>query len=358
MGACATFLYNLEKAVRDIQTGEVELALVGAAEAPVIPEVLEGYRAMSALAEDPELLELDGLAAGEPDHRRACRPFAANCGFVMGESAQYVVLARDELALELGASIHAAVPGVFIHADGTKRSISSPGIGNYFTLGKACSLAREILGEQGLRQRTLLHAHGTSTPQNRVTESHVFHRVAEAFDVRDWVVAATKCFVGHSLGAAAGDQTTFALGTLATGVVPGITTATRFADDVHGERLSLSTEHRRYDPAHFQGVFINTKGFGGNNATGLLLSPEVTWALLERRHGADVRARHARAHAPVQAAQERYRAALLDGHDEAIYNLGAGVVEGAELAIDSERIRIPGFALPVSLRVKNPYGRL
>jgi acetoacetyl-[acyl-carrier protein] synthase len=358
IGACATFLYNLEKAVRDIQTGEVELAVVGAAEAPVFPGVLEGYRAMSALAEDPELLDLDGLDGGEPDHRRACRPFGENCGFVMGESAQYLVLMNDELALALGASIHAVVPGVFVHADGAKRSISSPGIGNYLTLGKACSLAREILGDAGLRRRTLIHAHGTSTPQNRVTESHVFDRVAQAFDVRDWVVAATKCYVGHSLGAAAGDQTSFALGTLATGTVPGITTVTRFAEDVHGQRLSLSNAHRQYDPSHWQGVFINAKGFGGNNATGLLLSPEAAWALLEQKHGAQARARHGAAHEQVQAEQERYRAALLDGHDEAIYNLGSGVVEGAELSVDGERIRVPGFPLPVSLRVKNPYGRV
>jgi acetoacetyl-[acyl-carrier protein] synthase len=357
IGACATFLYNLEKAVRDIQSGEVDLAVVGAAEAPVLPEVLEGYRAMSALSEDPDLLELDGLTEGEPDHRRASRPFAPNCGFVMGESSQYVVLMRDELALELGASIYAAVPGVYIHADGTKQSISSPGIGNYLTLGKAASLAREILGDQGLRQRTMLHAHGTGTPQNRVTESHVFDRVASAFNVRDWVVAATKCFVGHSLGAAAGDQTSFALGTFATGVVPGITTVTDFADDLHDERLSLSNEHRQYDPSHWQGIFINAKGFGGNNATGLLLSPEVTWTLLQRKHGEQARARHREAHEQVQAEQERYRSALLDGHDEAIYNFGADVVEGADLELDSESIRVPGYSLPVSLAVTNPYGR-
>jgi acetoacetyl-[acyl-carrier protein] synthase len=182
--------------------------------------------------------------------------------------------------------------------------------------------------------------------------------VAAAFDVRDWVVAATKCFVGHSLGAAAGDQTSFALGTLATGVVPGITTVTGFADDVHGERLSLSNEHRRYDALHWQGIFVNAKGFGGNNATGLLLSPEATWSLLQRRHGEPARARHHQAHEQVQAEQERYRSALLEGHDEAIYNFGANVVEGTELAVDSESVRIPGFTLPVSLAVTNPYGRL
>ena len=356
IGACATFLYNLEKAISDLRHGVVRLAVVGAAEAPINPEVLEGYRAMSALAEDPDLMELDGLTEGEPDHRRASRPFAENCGFVMGESSQYLVLMADDLALELGATIYGSVPGVFIHADGTKSSISSPGIGNYLTLGKACALGAKILGDKGLRKHTLLHAHGTSTPQNRVTESHVFDRVAAAFDIRDWVVAAAKCFVGHSLGAAAGDSTMLALGTLAKGLVPGIVTVKQFAADVHGERLSLSNQHRAYDAGHWQASFVNSKGFGGNNATGLILSPEVTGRLLQQKHGAEqLRSYHAK-NEPVRAQQQSYEEALLEGHDAAIYNFGANVVEGIALSVERKEIHIPGYALPVTLDVDNPYG--
>jgi acetoacetyl-[acyl-carrier protein] synthase len=357
IGACATFLYNLEKAVRDLQDGVVQLAVVGAAEAPLNPEVLEGYRAMSALAEDPELLELDGLTAGEPDHRRACRPFGENCGFTMGESGQYVVLMSDELALAEGATIYGAVPGVYVHADGTKTSISSPGIGNYLTLGKACSLGAKILGDEGLRRHTLLHAHGTSTPQNRVTESHVFDRVAAAFDIRDWVVAATKCYVGHSLGAASGDQTIFALGSLAMGLVPGIATVREFASDVHGERLALSNQHREYPADHWQGALINSKGFGGNNATGLLLSRTMAERIIARQHGSEALAAHARRNEAVRARQQSYEQALLEGQDQAIYQFGGNVMDGSQVTVERGEIRIPSFPLPVSLDVDNPYGR-
>ncbi len=357
IGACATFLYNLEKAVQEIQSGVIKLALVGAAEAPVVAEVLEGYRAMSALAEDPELLELDGLSDdAEPDHRRASRPFAENCGFTMGESAQYLVLMSDELALAQGATILGSAPGVYIHADGAKTSISSPGIGNYLTLGKACSLASKILGERGLRQHTFLHAHGTSTPQNRVTESHVFDTIAKAHDIRDWVVAASKCFVGHSLGAAAGDATAFGLGSLAHGWVPGIVTAEEFADDIHSERLSLSNRHREYATDHWQGVFINSKGFGGNNATGLLLSPTITERLLTQRHGAEAITAHHQKNEAVQERQRSCEATLLDGSDAPIYDFGANVVEGDALSVTAKQIQVPSFPLPVDLDVDNPYG--
>jgi len=358
IGACATFLYNLEKAVTDIQDGRVRVALVGAAEAPLVPEVIEGYRAMSALAEDGDLLELDGLSDGQPDHRRASRPFAENCGFAMGESGQYLLLMDDALALELGATIHGAVPAVFVHADGIKRSISSPGIGNYLSLGKAAALTAELVGERGLREHTLLHAHGTSTPQNRVTESHVFDRVAQAFGIRDWVVAAVKCFVGHSLGAAGGDAMAFALGSLDTGWVPGIVTAERFADDIHDERLSLSTRHRQYEPTHWQTALLNAKGFGGNNATGVVLSAEVTTRLLTRRHGAAALHAHQQQHECVAAQRQQYESALLEGHDEPIYAFGTDVLQGEALSLDAHAVHLPGHPLPVSLEVVNPYGRV
>lgn len=358
IGACATFLYNLEKAVRDIQCGIVQLAVVGAAEAPVTPEVLEGYRAMSALAEDQDLLEIDGQSEGEADHRRACRPFAENCGFVMGESGQYVVLMSDELALRVGATIYGSVPGIYIHADGTKTSISSPGIGNYLTLGKAAALTVKLLGDEGLRHRSLLHAHGTSTPQNRVTESHVFDRVAEAFDVRDWVVAATKCYVGHSLGAASADQAIFALGSLALGWVPGIATVREFAADVHAARLSLRAEHREFAPDHWQASLVNSKGFGGNNATGVLLSATITGKLLVAKHGAEPLRSHAHRNEAVHRSQLGYEEALLAGHDEAIYQFGGNVMEGKHLSVTRDAIQIPSFPLPVSLDVDNPYGRV
>ena len=58
---------------------------------------------MGALAEDKALLGLDGLEHGEPDHRRACRPFSDNCGFTLAEASQFFVLFDDALALELGA---------------------------------------------------------------------------------------------------------------------------------------------------------------------------------------------------------------------------------------------------------------
>ncbi len=113
VGACATFLYNLRQGIEDIRSGRYRAVLVGTSEAPLTPEVLEGYRTMGALAEDEALMKLDGLASGEADYRRACRPFAENCGFTLSEAAQFFILFDDELAVEMGATIYGSIADVF-----------------------------------------------------------------------------------------------------------------------------------------------------------------------------------------------------------------------------------------------------
>jgi acetoacetyl-[acyl-carrier protein] synthase len=193
LGACASFLYNLRLAIHDIRAGRARVAIVGAAEAPVTPEIMEGYAAMGALATDKALRQLDGLAAeAEPDYRRACRPFGDNCGFTIGESAQFVVLMDDRLALETGAAVLGAAADVFVNADGYKKSISGPGIGNYITVARAAACARAIVGEAALRGGGFVQAHGTGTPQNRVTESRILERVAQAFGIDGWTVTGLK----------------------------------------------------------------------------------------------------------------------------------------------------------------------
>lgn len=187
-GACATFLYNLDRAVKDIQSGDCKVAIVGNSEAPLTPEIFEGYAAMGALASDTKLKEIQN--SDVVDHRSASRPFGENCGFTLAESAQYLILMNDELALELGASIHGSVGEVFVAADGYKSSISGPGPGNYLTMAKAVVSAKKAVGEESVCNRSFVQAHGSSTPQNRVTESQILSKVASSLGIESWPVTA------------------------------------------------------------------------------------------------------------------------------------------------------------------------
>jgi len=356
LGACASFLYNLRLGVEDIRSGQRRVVMVGTSDAPVTPEIIEGFRAMGALADDDSLKALDALELlTDADYQRACRPFARNCGFTIAESSQFLLLMDDTLALEVGAEIRGCVPAVYVNADGWKRSISAPGIGNYITLGKAAALVRDMLGAEALRQRTFLHAHGTSTPKNRVTESHVFDRVANAHGITNWPVVAVKAFVGHSQGSAAGDQLASALGSFAHDLLPGIPTLDAVADDVYAEHLRLFRE-----PVSFaaDAALINAKGFGGNNATGVVLSPAITERLLGQRHGELALAAWRERREATRELARAYLSGADRGHYPVSYRFGEGVLEGPELEVSAERIHIPGYARPVSLAVDNPFGHL
>ncbi|WP_043316763.1 beta-ketoacyl synthase [Microbulbifer sp. HZ11] len=351
-GACATYLYNLRSAVEDIRCGRARVAVVGAAEAPLVPEVVDGYATMGALA------NLDGLRKifGENiDFRRASRPFGDNCGFTLGEGSQWVVLMDDELALELGAPIHGAVANVFVNADGPKKSISAPGPGNYLTVARAMAEARAILGEESLRQRSFVQAHGSSTPQNRVTESAIFDRLAAAFSIKEWPVCAVKAFVGHTVAAASGDQLITSLGVFNRGILPGITTIDRVAEDVHHEHLALSLTHVERDPETLDVAFLNSKGFGGNNATASVLAPHVTRRMLTKRHGQAAFTAYQKRNEVVAEQSAAYDARASRGDLNAIYRFGEGLIDEAAIEMDAHTLTLPGGAGAISLDADNPF---
>ena len=353
IGACATFLYNLKRGADAIASGDKRVVMVGNAEAPIVPEIIEGYRMMGALTEDEALMALD--ASEQANHRRACRPFSENAGFTVAESGVYTLLMDDELALELGARILGSVGGVFVNADGFKKSIPGPGVGNYLTVGKALGLARSILGEDVLRTGTHMQAHGTGTPQNRVTESDILSRLARTFGIDSWPVAAVKSYLGHSMAPAGGDQLGAVLGTWHDGWLPGITSIDHIAEDVVTDRLALATSHTELAPDQHEAAFINSKGFGGNNATGLILSPGRTRGMLERRWGSEAMTNYENQAESVAAAAQQYDDSMCHETLESIYRFGEGVLVGDDLDITAEEIRLPGFGLPVSLDMPNPY---
>jgi acetoacetyl-[acyl-carrier protein] synthase len=102
-------------------------------------------------------------------------------------------------------------------------------------------------------------------------------------------------------------------------------------------------------------AFVNSKGFGGNNATAAFLSPTVTASMLEKRWGREAMNGWRSRNEAIAAAGERYDDAMLEQTLEPIYRFGEGVLEGADLTIDASSIRLPGFGQAVNLALDNPY---
>lgn len=351
-GACASFLYVLQAAVRDIRSGRRRVAILGNAEAAVTPEVSEGFSNMSALGSDENLCKLDGVDT--PDWRRASRPFGENCGFTLSEATQYIVLMDDALAVELGADIHGAVPEVFINADGVKKSISAPGVGNYISFSKAVASAIAVVGEESVKHHSFVHAHGSSTPANRTTESCLIENIAEAFDVHNWPVTATKSFVGHSLSTASGDQLISALGTFRYQTIPGIKTISQIAEDVCQERLHFPLQDLDVSDTKMHVAFINSKGFGGNNATAVVLSPEKVEQMLAVRYSTQFPVYLDRREATRSAAKQ-YAVEADAGELNVIYRFGEPLIDEAGVVISAQGIHVPGFARDITFDLENPW---
>ncbi|MDA9271845.1 beta-ketoacyl synthase [bacterium] len=354
IGACATFLYNLRQGMLDIQSGLAKVVIVGNAEAPIVPEVIEGFRVMGALATDEGLCELD--KSETVDNRRACRPFSTNTGFTLAESSQFVVLMNDELALQLGANIYGSVADVFVNADANKKSIAGPGVGNYITVAKACALAKSILGEEGL-QKTYVQAHGTGTPQNRTTESHILNEVAKTFRIKKWPVTAIKSYVGHSVSAAGGDQLLVALGVWQHGWIPGIKTIDHIADDVYQSNLNILMDHYFVGEhgSEIRGVILNSKGFGGNNASALVLSPQQTLDMLENKYGKTVMDKYKKKNETVLATSQARDLETCHGQERIIYKFGESVMDQTSVSMTQEKIKLSEFEQEIILPTENPY---
>ena len=354
VGACATFLFNLQLGKESIENGNARVVIVGGAEAPITPEIIDGFFAISALSDDKRMLELQSQLnepANKPDQRKACRPFGENIGMVMGESAQFVILMDEDLALELGAKIYASVQAVASHADGFKKSISGPGVGNYITLAKCVAEASQQLSSKSLKNETYVHAHGTGTPANRTSESHVLDEIAKVFGIKSWPVTAIKSYLGHSMAVAAGDQLNCVLGTWNNGIIPRIHSITETAEDVFSDNLNFLTEDKVEDPNFYKGAFLNAKGFGGNNASALILGPDFTFSQIKKRHTKKALKLYERKLENTRKSVLKYNENASKGVYKTIYRFNHEVLEGMDdLEITKEKIKLKGYKKAINLK--------
>ncbi len=139
-GACASSLLAIEIAVRDLLTGQCDLALVGGAQVTTPIPILTLFCQLNALS-----------------HREQMRAFDAGAdGTILGEGIGMVVLKRREDAERDGDRIYAVIKGVGSSSDGRAMSVMAPRLeGEMLALQRAYTMA-------GVDPRTveLIEAHG------------------------------------------------------------------------------------------------------------------------------------------------------------------------------------------------------
>ena len=340
-GACATFLYNLDLALKGIKNDELDFSIVGSAEAPINPEITDGFLATTGIADDKKILEMqirnNDDNTEEVDHKNACRPFGDNAGMILGEAAQFVAVTTLEFALENGLKILGGFTDVAINADGFKKSISSPGIGNYITMAQSLSNTLKI----GCSiQESIVIAHGTGTFQNRSTESDVLNRVAEGFKLKNWKVTALKGMLGHTMGPAAGDELITALGIWNHGLIPGINTTKKLADDVLSDNLDFCLNTQEVDKEKVDAIYLNAKGFGGNNGSCGVVSPSFIKSKIDKKDLKDYEEKLSE----TEAKRKVYLEESNNGNYDLIYRFKEEVLDPSEdMKITVDKISISDY---------------
>jgi len=135
--------------------------------------------------------------------------------------------------------------------------------------------------------------------------------------------------------------------------MPGVTTIDKVADDVHSDRLNIATDHWHCDDMDI--AFINSKGFGGNNATAVVFSPKVTLAMMNKRYGEQAMNEYQQKVALVEQAQDVYRQRANQGEFDIIYKFGEGLLDENSIDITDESLSFAEFKHKIVLPNQNPF---
>lgn len=242
--ACASGLYALEDAASMIRSGYAKVVVTGASESTISLAAFAGFDAMTALSrkynETPEL---------------ASRPYSkGRDGFVFSEGAGIIILEEFEHARARNAKIYAEYIATGMTSDAYH--ISSPsGIG-------AERAIKMTLKRSGISPSEIdcINAHATSTPLGDQSEISSFRKVFG--DLLPKIkISALKSSFGHSLCAASGIESVFAIKGIEEQVIPptlNIEDVDEFAADL--DIPSTTQSHK------VEYLLKTSFGFGGANA--------------------------------------------------------------------------------------------
>jgi 3-oxoacyl-[acyl-carrier-protein] synthase II len=246
-GACASGNHAIAIGSRMVRDGDVDFALAGGVEMPLIPEIVLGFANMNAS------FKLRNTDRAATDPGQASRPFSIDRrGFVLAEGAAAVVLASEDAVAAHGLRPVAEIAGIGWTSDA--HHFTRP---NQPTIVRAI---REALTDAAIDQGAIgsVNAHGTSTPAGDAVEVACLR---EIFGERlpRVPISANKSQVGHALGAAAAVEAVLALMAIEKQIV--LPTLNYVADPAldGADFVAQSRPH-----AH-EFVLSNAFGFGGTN---------------------------------------------------------------------------------------------
>ncbi|MDV7173054.1 DUF1729 domain-containing protein [Gordonia amicalis] len=220
VAACATAAVSVEEGVDKIRLGKALFAVAGGFDDLGI-EGIVGFGAMSATADSAKM-----TARGIDDRRFSRANDRRRGGFVESAGGGTILLARGDVAAQMGLPVLGVVAWAQSFGDGVHTSIPAPGLGALGAARGALSSplanALSVLGVSA-DDVALVSKHDTSTKANDPNESELHERLAEAIGRGTGAplfVVSQKSLTGHAKGGAAAFQLIGLCQMLRDGIIP------------------------------------------------------------------------------------------------------------------------------------------
>lgn len=235
--ACASGSHAIIQGMTMIQSGMIDVALVGASDAPFTYGLMKSWEALRVASSD------------------TCRPFCKDrSGLVLGEGAGMLVLESENHARQRNAHIYAEIVGCGMTSDAghiTRPDVT--GISNTM---------KNALHHAGITPNEVdyINAHGTATQANDVAETEAINRVFGEH-AKDLAVSSTKSMHGHALGASSALELVATALAIRHDIIPPTANFTEADEKCNLDYVPNEARHQKVNIA-----MSNSFAFGGLNA--------------------------------------------------------------------------------------------
>ena len=248
--ACSSSLVAIHMACESLRGGQSDLAIAGAVNLILSPEVTIAFSHARMMAADGR-----------------CKTFDAKAdGYVRAEGAGAVILKRLSAALRDRDRIFALIRGSAVNQDGRTAGIAAP------NASAQQSVIREALAQAGVspRELTYIEAHGTGTSIGDPIEVEAIKGVLGETGPEDplCLMGSVKANIGHLENASGMASLAKVLACLEHGEIPGQLHFTELNPRISfgGTRLVIPAEPSPWPRTDRRLAGISSFGFGGTNA--------------------------------------------------------------------------------------------
>lgn len=235
-GACASGNQAIAIGSMLIETGQADIAIVGASDSWLSELTISGFESLGALSYDTVLP----------------RPFEkTRSGFAMSEGAGILILESMSHAIKRGATILAKLSGYAMSSDAYHPTSPDP-TGTTFERTVKNSLNKAQLNRD---QIDYINAHATGT---RIGDAAECKAIAKTFNHNPFI-SSTKSMTGHSIGSTSAIEAVICVLALQKQLLPATINLIDLDEDCPGNHFTKAVE------TTVNHIMSNSFGFGGTN---------------------------------------------------------------------------------------------